>query len=101
MHNYEEEHQTQVENALLRLILGGKIEEEHIEEILDPASGEVRQIKRKRTIKTARPDYRALIFWLTNRLPWRWLSKPKVSEEPEEADDSAMIDEDWLENHSD
>ncbi len=97
MYEHEEEHQAQVENALLNLIQGGKIEEEHIEEILDPESGEFRQVKRKRTIKTAPPDYRALIFWLTNRLPLRWLGKPKNTEPPpEEADDSTMLDEDWL-----
>ncbi len=79
----------EMEDALCRLGKGGELVETHTEELIDPETGDIRQIKRKRTTKTVRPDYRALIFWLTNRKPKKWGPKD-ASETPAE-----WYDEDW------
>ncbi len=81
----------EMEDALRRLGQGGKLEEVHTEELIDPETGNVRQIKCKRTTKTVRPDYRALIFWLTNRRSKNWATK--VSADPEAPVE--WRDEDW------
>ncbi len=86
----------EMEAALRRLGTGGPVEEIHLEEILDPETGAVKQVKRKRTTKFLRPDYRALIFWLTNRMPKRWTAKTQKDEPPADSeDDSQWCDDDW------
>jgi hypothetical protein len=86
----------EMEAALRRLGTGGQVEEVHLEEVLDPETGAVRQVKRKRTTKTLKPDYRALMFWLTNRLPKRWSGKIQPSPPAEAAEDNQWYDEDWM-----
>jgi len=86
----------EMEAALRRLGVGGPVEEIHLEEVLDPETGAVKQVKRKRTTKFLRPDYRALIFWLTNRMPKRWTAKAQKDAPPADSeDDSQWCDDDW------
>ena len=47
-------------------------------------------------LDSPRPDYRALIFWLTNRMPKRWTAKAQKDEPPADSeDDSQWCDDDW------
>lgn len=94
----EEDHgiHDEMEAALRRLGTGGQVEEIHLEEVLDPETGAVKQLKRKSTTKTLKPDYRALIFWLTNRMPKRWSSRNQSPETPSDpGEDAQWNEEDW------
>ena len=77
---------TEVENALLKRALGYSYKETTRELKRDRKTGEYKLTVTKEVTKQVVPDTTAQIFWLKNRRPDQWRSKPLDDSEEEDID---------------
>lgn len=77
---------TEVENALLKRALGYSYKETTRELMRDKTTGEQKLVVTKEVTKMVVPDTTAQIFWLKNRRPDQWRSKPLDDSEEEDID---------------
>ena len=84
--------EVRAEVALVKRALGFQISEATSEEVVDKKSGEILEVLKRRTVtKEVPPDVRALLFYLKNRWPERWVENAandhyQLDVPPEEAD---------------
>lgn len=76
----------QVENALLKRALGYSYTEITKELKLNKTTGEQELVVTKEVTKMVVPDTTAQIFWMKNRRPDQWRSKPAEDSEEEDID---------------
>ncbi len=74
-----------VESALRKRARGFRYTEVTVKETVNRTTGEVETLTTK-TTKYVPPDAKSAIFWLTNRRPERWQSKPEDWDGQESAD---------------
>lgn len=71
----------EIETALFDRAKGMKWDEETYERKKDPETGEMVLVLTKKVTKFLPPDPTSIIFWLTNRRPDRWKSRPTGEQE--------------------
>ncbi|MBQ7864743.1 MAG: hypothetical protein IJ350_00130, partial [Clostridia bacterium] len=76
----------EVENALLQRALGDSYPETTKELKRNATTGERELVVTKEVTKMVVPDSTAQIFWLKNRRPDQWRSKPADDSEEEDID---------------
>ena len=76
----------QVENALLKTALGYSYDEVTQERVRNRETGQMEMVETKRVTKRVLPNTTAQIFWLKNRRPDQWRSKPADDSEEEDID---------------
>ncbi len=80
----------EVESALRKRAKGFQYTEVTEKETKNRTTGEVETLKTTCT-KYVPPDVRSAIFWLTNRRPERWQSKPEDWDGQESADEDCGV----------
>lgn len=68
----------EVENKLLKRAFGYEYEE--VKSTVEKDANGKERIKKERTTKVVPPDVTAIIFWLKNRKPEEWRSKPTAQD---------------------
>lgn len=76
----------EVENALLKTALGYSYDEVTKERVRNPETGKMELVETKRVTKRVLPNVTAQIFFLKNRRPDQWRSKPADDSEEEDID---------------
>lgn len=76
----------EVENALLKTALGYSYDEVTQERVRNPETGKMELMETKRVTKRVLPNVTAQIFFLKNRRPDQWRSKPADDSEEEDID---------------
>jgi len=76
----------EVENALLKTALGYSYDEVTQERVRNPETGKMELMETKRVTKRVLPNVTAQIFFLKNRRPDQWRSKPLDDSEEEDID---------------
>ena len=76
----------EVENALLKTALGYSYDEVTQERVRNLETGKMELVETKRVTKRVLPNVTAQIFFLKNRRPDQWRSKPLDDSEEEDID---------------